>query len=283
MAFMFSGCGKKKAPPTPPVTDLTTPATDTTKKDSADIFNEFFDEKKAKAKSAATFSGTFVENGPYVVQVSSVANKAVADEHAAKLQAKGWPSYVAEVSSPTPELPGTYYRVRVGGFNTVGEAKAFGEVVSAEGYQYWADNRSNDNVGVSGSGLGGGASSSYGSGTSSGTSTESGTSGSALGTYSTSTTGSSSTGTESGTATWGSSSTSSTSSSTPASTGTSTSSDAGSSWGSSSSSTTTTSSTAAPADTATSSSTTTSTPSSSGTTTGGTGKTGGSSDWGNEW
>ncbi|MBD3321634.1 MAG: hypothetical protein GF350_11120 [Chitinivibrionales bacterium] len=140
--------------------------------EDADIFDEFYDETKTDdaAETEETFSTTsqsaeysdvrFSESGRYVVQVSCVASPALADNLAGKLTDRGFPAYTAEVSNPTPELTGTYYRVRVGGFDGVSQAKSFGENKLAPlGYNYWVDNRSNDNIGMEGYGLGSGQSS----------------------------------------------------------------------------------------------------------------------------
>jgi len=164
---VMAGCSKKKealdktTPTTTPVT--TTPAA------SQDIFDEFYKEDTAARKApepqpvqreqpARSYEAPeFDENGRFVVQVSTVRSRALADDIASKLSAKGYPAYVAEVESPTPALPGTYYRIRIGGFNRVSKARSFGEnILSAEGYEYWVDNRSNDNVGLQGGGMGGG-------------------------------------------------------------------------------------------------------------------------------
>ncbi|NLW30334.1 MAG: hypothetical protein GXY77_02635 [Fibrobacter sp.] len=144
--------------------------------ETEDIFDEFYksdsstDITSSESNSEETFStsgGTpvpkqtgnyipeFSENGRYVVQVSTVGPRSIADELTAKLNTRGYPAYIAEVTNPTPELFGTYYRIRIGGFHTVSAARNFGEnTLRTEGYDYWVDNKSNDNVGIDGSGLG---------------------------------------------------------------------------------------------------------------------------------
>jgi len=163
---VIAGCTKKKdtndkefASSTP----ATTPAA------SQDIFDEFY-----KEDSTATTSSTapvpepepepvrsmapapeFSPNGRFCVQVSTVASRTLADEVAAQLESKGYPSYIAEVNNPTPSLPGTYYRIRIGGFTGISAAKSFGDnSLVPDGYDYWVDNRSNDNVGLEGYGMG---------------------------------------------------------------------------------------------------------------------------------
>jgi hypothetical protein len=149
--------------------------------DTSDIFKEFYSDdtagqgetKKSSGKaslkgktfspasSAASASGEFSQNGRYVVQVSCVLSKSFAEKIASSLQEKNFPAYTAAVQNPTPQLSGTYYRVRIGGFTGISAAKSFGEnSLVAAGYDYWVDKKSNDNVGMEGYGLGGSASAS---------------------------------------------------------------------------------------------------------------------------
>jgi hypothetical protein len=91
----------------------------------------------------------FSDRGRYVVQVSVFKSRRQAAQLMEKLAENGFPAYVAEVESPTPDLPGTYHRVRVGKFKTISDAKAFGDnTLATMGYGYWVDNKSNDNVGA---------------------------------------------------------------------------------------------------------------------------------------
>ncbi|MBD3390558.1 MAG: hypothetical protein GF418_00940 [Chitinivibrionales bacterium] len=167
LALVLSGCGKKKEQ------EIETALSEMPEleaagetKDTGDIFNEFYDEEKTQAEpeeappaddfyAGGSYTAEFVPGGRYVVQVSCVASRALADKVAADLEAKGWPAYVAEVENPTPDLIGTYYRIRIGGFSYVTPARQFGEnALIPAGYEFWVDNRSNDNVGMGGYGLG---------------------------------------------------------------------------------------------------------------------------------
>ena len=179
VALLAGGCGKKKKSQTSDSEFSSIPslgADSMAKKDSGDIFDEFYEEDKAKAKavkpSAASrkpaFGGSFSENGRYVVQVSCVASERLAGSVVSKLQGEGYPAYLAQVENPTPSLMGTFYRVRVGGFAAISDAKSFAEnSLTPAGYEYWVDNKSNDNVGMEGYGLGQSAPSGYDSPTSS--------------------------------------------------------------------------------------------------------------------
>jgi hypothetical protein len=146
--------------------------------DTGDIFKEFYSEdstgkKQAKAGSkktgkqqtfspasqekskASSFSGEFSPNGKYTVQVSCVKSQGLANSLVSKLKAKGFPAYAAEVQNPTPNLSGTFYRVRIGGFSGLSEAKSFGQnTLATDGFEFWIDKKSNDNVGMEGYGLG---------------------------------------------------------------------------------------------------------------------------------
>jgi hypothetical protein len=162
---VIAGCSKKKDSKDGEFSSSKT-AADQNKSTTQDIFDEFYKEDSTAPENLSSpepppsrYTGpvSFSENGRYVVQVSTVASRSLADNLSDKLNGRGWPSYVAEVQNPTPELPGTYYRIRIGGFNRVSDARSFGEnTLTAEGYEFWVDNRSNDNVGLEGYGMGSG-------------------------------------------------------------------------------------------------------------------------------
>jgi len=184
-ALTLAGCPKKESPE-----DIEFAAQQAKKaaqaKKKVDVFDEFYvdDTKKAAADSktkgsakgkaeapAATAaapavakqqsaplpaaSGSFSKNGRYVVQVNSTASEGEANRMAAKLKNLGYPAYVVSVQNPTPSLTGTYFRVRLGGFDSYSEAKAFAEgTLASAGYDYWVDRKANDNVGIQGGGFG---------------------------------------------------------------------------------------------------------------------------------
>ena len=174
-ALFFAGCSKKKSDAV-----AETPAAMpqvSSQKDSADIFDEFYNDNTAPGASKATPAApesarpapaTRVQsapaivgspsdldpNGRYVVQVSCVLSQTLAQSIVEKLKAKGLPAYISVVENPTPELIGTYYRVRVGGFAGISAAKAFGQkYLAGDGYEYWVATK--DDGGTGGIGLGG--------------------------------------------------------------------------------------------------------------------------------
>ena len=161
VCIMFCGCSKKKK--TEELAAQSEIESVKTEEESDDIFDEFYDEEEKKEEpepkkeSFPTPSSQpqFSPEGRYVVQVSCVLSRDLAHDVVAQLENKGYPAYIAEVQNPTPDLIGTYQRIRIGGFNGVSLAREFGDnYLSPEGYDYWVDNRSNDNVGMGGYGLG---------------------------------------------------------------------------------------------------------------------------------
>jgi hypothetical protein len=161
--LLLSGCAKKpkqiqqnaQIPAMPePAAAPAAPKTDT-----GDVFKEYYKDSKGKkvgktfsmnaANSAESYTPSFTEEGRYVVQIAAGPSSAGAEEMANAFKGKGYPAYVAEVQNPTPELSGTYYRIRIGGFSMLADAKAFGEnILRPANYDYWVDLKSNDAVGT---------------------------------------------------------------------------------------------------------------------------------------
>lgn len=169
IAVIF-GCAKKKVQNDTEFSQATK-KTEQPQSSTADIFEEFYkdDSNNAEPVSSAAkeketalkktipapVSTGFTSDGRYVVQISTLGSRALADHLVEQLDAKGYPAYVAEVQNPTPQLFGTYYRVRIGRFSLISSARAFGnETLKPMGYDFWVDNKSNDNVGIEGSGFG---------------------------------------------------------------------------------------------------------------------------------
>ncbi len=154
LCVLFCGCSKKKQAEEIDNTKIENVASE----ESDDIFDEFYEDEGKKEADAepeefrtSSSAPEFNPEGRYVVQVSCVLSKRLAEDVVAKLENKGYPTYIAEVDNPTPDLMGTYQRIRIGGFTGISQAKNFGEnYLSQDGYEYWVDNRSNDNVGMGG-------------------------------------------------------------------------------------------------------------------------------------
>jgi hypothetical protein len=175
LTLAFVGCGffegnnRREQAVQPLQVEQRTEVRDTRGADA--LFNEFFDVAPVQQEPAAPApqqrvitpepprqierNFTFTPSGRYVVQVSTVASPDLANNIARRFEGMGYPAYVARVENPTPALIGTFFRVRIGGFNRLSEANNFGEsVLRPLGYDFWVDNRSNDNVGMGGGGLG---------------------------------------------------------------------------------------------------------------------------------
>lgn len=167
-AAVLSGCAKKEKAEDKEFSSTPKLAA-TAKSNTSDVFDEFYiDEKKpAPAQSieqtrSSSFTPEFSSHGRYAVQVSTLNSRRSADKLSAELKSKGYPAYVANVDNPTPDLMGTYYRVRIGTFNLFSQAKLFGEnVLKTSGFDYWVDKKSNDHVGIHGTGFGYGSSAGY--------------------------------------------------------------------------------------------------------------------------
>jgi hypothetical protein len=53
-----------------------------------------------------------------------------------------YPTFIDEITDPTPKLKGTFYRVIIGSFATEDEAKKFGKnVLTAQGQSYWVQEK----------------------------------------------------------------------------------------------------------------------------------------------
>jgi len=86
--------------------------------------------------------------GKFVIQVILMNSMSQADMVVKKLEMNGVNAYVAIVKDPA-ETKGIKYRVRVGDFNFISEAKAYALAnITPLGYRQWyIDNKSNDTIG----------------------------------------------------------------------------------------------------------------------------------------
>jgi hypothetical protein len=88
-----------------------------------------------------------LSKGEYVVQVSIQASKKAADGIVKKLAENNVKAYIAEVENPG-ELEGTYYRIRVGYFESSANAQEYGkQVLTPLNFAWWVDKSKNDDVG----------------------------------------------------------------------------------------------------------------------------------------
>ena len=88
-----------------------------------------------------------LSKGEYVVQVSIQSSKRAADGIVKKLAENNVKAYIAEVENPG-ELEGTYYRIRVGYFESSADAQEYGkQILTPLNFAWWVDKSKNDDVG----------------------------------------------------------------------------------------------------------------------------------------
>ena len=103
--------------------------------------------KNENAAQAPTGNVQPLDKGDFVVQVSIQSSKKAADGIVKKLAENNVKAYIAEVENPG-ELEGTYYRIRVGYFESSAAAQEYGkQVLSPLNYAWWVDMSKNDDVG----------------------------------------------------------------------------------------------------------------------------------------
>ena len=83
----------------------------------------------ADANLEASVKPTPASNGRYTVQIASFPEQGAAAEMENMLKQKTYPAYVQKTEIPGK---GTWYRVRVGKFETKGEAQKFGDDLVAQ-------------------------------------------------------------------------------------------------------------------------------------------------------
>ena len=105
-------------------------------------------EEPAKNAAPALAGGIQpLSKGEYVVQVSIQSSKRAADGIVKKLAENNVKAYIAEVENPG-ELEGTYYRIRVGYFESSANAQEYGkQVLTPLNFAWWVDKSKNDDVG----------------------------------------------------------------------------------------------------------------------------------------
>ena len=102
-----------------------------------------------KTESAPEPTGSVqqLDKGDFVVQVSIQSSKKAANGIVKKLAENNVKAYIAEVENPG-ELEGTYYRIRVGYFESNAAAQEYGkQVLSPLNFAWWVDMSKNDDVG----------------------------------------------------------------------------------------------------------------------------------------
>lgn len=104
-------------------------------------------EEPTKAPSTATIDFSPQKEGSFVIQIGIQPSKKSAGVLVNRLKDHGIEAYLARVENPG-ELEGTYYRVRIGFFQTTTQAQNFGkQTLEPLGFAWWVDNHSNDDIG----------------------------------------------------------------------------------------------------------------------------------------
>ena len=127
---------KTPAPKTPPPKTLAprTPAPPAPTPDAraaqlAEIARSVAEEKRAAEAAKAKPAMPKVDpSGNYTVQIGSFQDQKQANSLAGSLKAKGYPAFVKPMATPNNKF---WYRVRVGTFRNVEDAKAYGDSLKA--------------------------------------------------------------------------------------------------------------------------------------------------------
>jgi hypothetical protein len=142
LAFLGLGCNKKDASKAGGSADTALPAQPPLEP-LEDEFQES-DSLTAAPRPAHPDQG-LTPNGPYTLQIAIFQKEREANRVAESLKAVGIPAYVSAVLDPRPDLPGTYYRVRAGGFATTKGARAYGTAnLTPLGRDFWVDLKGRD-------------------------------------------------------------------------------------------------------------------------------------------
>lgn len=123
----------KTPPPKTPAPKTPAPTPDARAAQLAEIARSVAEEKRAeeaaKAKSAQKPAMPKVDpSGNYTVQIGSFQDQNQANSLAGALKSKGYPAFVKPMATPNNKY---WYRVRVGTFRNVEDAKAYGDSLKA--------------------------------------------------------------------------------------------------------------------------------------------------------
>jgi hypothetical protein len=149
-AFPEAGMDESGEPATPATSNKATSATKPSKETkatastTAKAASTTASKPAAPAAPAAPTQG-IVKNGAYTLQIGIFNSEKLAKKRADALIAQGLPAYVTRVQDPKPEMPGLYFRVRVGSFATSAAARAYGATnLTPAGIDFWADLKGRD-------------------------------------------------------------------------------------------------------------------------------------------
>jgi cell division septation protein DedD len=86
-------------------------------------------------------------SGRYVVQIACVPTEQLANQLIAELSSRHINAYAAKIRNPSSAARGTFYRIRINGFNSFSAANVFArrELI---GYEFWVDKKAHDTIGI---------------------------------------------------------------------------------------------------------------------------------------
>lgn len=138
------GAEPTAVPATPPKSAKSAPA-DKSAKTAKPAPSKPSASASATAPKPASPTQGIVKTGAYTLQVGIYNSEKLAKKKADALIAQGLPAYVTHVQDPKPEMPGTYYRVRVGSFASSQAARDYGTTnLTPAGIDFWADLKGRD-------------------------------------------------------------------------------------------------------------------------------------------
>lgn len=147
--ILATGCKKSEPKPAPAAADTAVTLPEPPGLDSLDFGDDDFGaveepEAPKSAKPVNPHQG-IVKDGAYTLQVGIFSSESAAQKRASVLNGKGYPAYVSHVRDPRPDMPGTWYRVRIGSFATSKAAREYGATnLAPVGIDYWADLKGRD-------------------------------------------------------------------------------------------------------------------------------------------
>lgn len=157
LGFALQGCSSEEEIPAlpTPATPATEPAAKTVAAAEPELKPIAPAAEEPASISPPAVPGSLGTTGSYVIQVGIQPSEKGANKIAGKLSESGITSYLARVENPG-ELEGTYYRVRIGYFETKAAAEQYAKnVLEPQGFAWWIDSRRNDEVGNPSSGTSG--------------------------------------------------------------------------------------------------------------------------------
>jgi len=132
-----------------PLKDMIKLKTENVPQEKTMKFNEEYEEEEEETEQEEDATAEISEKeGVFVIQVMLMNTMPQADRIVKRLEMNGIDAYIARVKDPA-ETKGIKYRVRVGDFRYISEARAYARAnITPLGFKQWyIDNKSNDTIG----------------------------------------------------------------------------------------------------------------------------------------